>query len=58
MKKFFIILLTTVFSVSVFAQEFKISGEVKGSILWEKIENKQVVVIRGGDLGKVGGGGG
>jgi hypothetical protein len=41
MKKIFIVLLATVSSVSVFAQEFKVSGEIKGGILWEKIENRQ-----------------
>ncbi|GBU29624.1 hypothetical protein R84B8_03197 [Treponema sp. R8-4-B8] len=41
MKKIFIVLLAAVSFVSVFAQEFNVGGEVKGGILWEKIENRQ-----------------
>lgn len=41
MKKISFVLLAVIPSVLVFAQELKISGEIKGGILWEKIENKQ-----------------
>jgi hypothetical protein len=40
-KKIFIVLLAAVSAVSVFAQEFKVTGEAKSGILWEKVENKQ-----------------
>jgi hypothetical protein len=40
-KKILIVLLAVASSVSVFTQDFKVSGEVKGGVLWEKFENRQ-----------------
>jgi len=40
-KSFFVVLLALVCSVLVFAQDVKISGEIKSGILWEKTEDKQ-----------------
>lgn len=41
MKFIVVVLLAVACSVSMFAQEVKISGEVKSGILWEKTEDKQ-----------------
>ncbi len=41
MRRFMIVFIVlAVFSTAVFAQEFKISGEAKSGILWEKFENQ------------------